>query len=318
MERRRLVLAVAALLTVAVLGFAATAVDSRGSAGGGETVDSDRPENREPANTSIAAAIVLVLVVVAVGSLVYAGARGTVPRWLAAVVAILLILVLALVGLGYVLDPPEPATDPDEETTPGPDQTPVPAAEEGESEDGDAGSLSATGTLVVLVLLVLAGVFGIARFARGGSAGTAGEEPDEQAAVGDAAGRAASELEETTLSNAIYRAWSEMTDALDVESPETTTPSEFENAAVEVGVDRADAATLTDLFRAVRYGDTPATPEREARARETLRRIEREYGAAENSPTAGDVESVGTDEDGAATPADSDPDTERDGGTGSE
>lgn len=80
------------------------------------------------------------------------------------------------------------------------------------------------------------------------------------------------------LENEVYRAWREMTDALDVDSPETATPGEFAAAAIEAGLDPRDVNDLTALFETVRYGDRPATTDRERRAIETLRRIERQYG----------------------------------------
>lgn len=138
----------------------------------------------------------------------------------------------------------------------------------------------------VIVLAGLAGVvlvslLGVVRFA-GGSAEPSEPEPEEAdddptAAVGAVAGRAADRLDGADLSNAVYRAWHEMATAVDVCDPATTTPAEFAEAAVAAGVDRADARELTALFRAVRYGAAPATPEREERAAATLRRIEAAY-----------------------------------------
>ena len=71
---------------------------------------------------------------------------------------------------------------------------------------------------------------------------------------------------------------SRMTAALDVDSPGTTTPREFQRTAVEAGMDRSDVAELTELFESVRYGGLEPTDERERRAVETLRRIESDYG----------------------------------------
>ena len=76
----------------------------------------------------------------------------------------------------------------------------------------------------------------------------------------------------------MYRAWREMTGSLDVESPETTTPREFERAAVEAGMDRGDVTALTELFESVRYGGLEPTDEQERAAVETLRRVESDYG----------------------------------------
>lgn len=110
-------------------------------------------------------------------------------------------------------------------------------------------------------------------------------EPDptaDVAAVGRAAGDAADRIESTTdVDNEVYRAWREMTDHLDVRNPESSTPSEFAAAAVEAGLDREDVSELTSLFEAVRYGGESPTEERERRAIEALRRIEREYAEGE-------------------------------------
>ncbi|WP_159076998.1 DUF4129 domain-containing protein [Halococcoides cellulosivorans] len=94
------------------------------------------------------------------------------------------------------------------------------------------------------------------------------------AAVREAAGRAHDRLASgAALDNAVYRAWAEMVDALDVGDPETTTPQEFATHAIEAGMDRSAVEDLTLLFDEVRYGDRPVTDERERRARETLTAI---------------------------------------------
>jgi hypothetical protein len=104
-------------------------------------------------------------------------------------------------------------------------------------------------------------------------------EPDpDVAAVGRAAGEAADRIEERTdVDNEVYRAWREMTTHLDVPNPQSSTPAEFAAAAVDAGMAREDVEELTSLFEAVRYGGESPTEERENRAVEALRRIEREY-----------------------------------------
>lgn len=107
------------------------------------------------------------------------------------------------------------------------------------------------------------------------------DETDESSsvqAVGQAAGRAADRLEtDSDLENAIYRAWREMTDALDVAQPRTTTPEEFAEIAIEAGMSDEDVRELTRIFEEVRYGNRQPTPEREQRSQEALRRIQRTY-----------------------------------------
>lgn len=109
-------------------------------------------------------------------------------------------------------------------------------------------------------------------------------EPNDDktaAALGSAAGRAADRIESDAdpgVDNEVYRAWREMTALLDVDDPGTTTPGEFADAAAAAGLGREDAAELTRLFEAVRYGHAPASAEREERALAVLRRIEDRYG----------------------------------------
>ena len=101
-------------------------------------------------------------------------------------------------------------------------------------------------------------------------------------AVGRAAGEAADRIESSTdVENEVYRAWREMTAHLDVANPSSSTPAEFAAAATDAGMAREDVTELTDLFEAVRYGGETPTDEREARAVEALRRIEREYAGAD-------------------------------------
>jgi len=113
------------------------------------------------------------------------------------------------------------------------------------------------------------------------------ENVPEPAELGAVAGATADTLEEKAdFENAIYEAWKEMTDILDVESPETSTPREFAEAAQKTGLAQADVTELTELFESVRYGAANPTPEREDRAIETLRRIEQTYDTDSPEPTS--------------------------------
>lgn len=69
-----------------------------------------------------------------------------------------------------------------------------------------------------------------------------------------------------------------MASRLPAANDRSKTPREFADAAIDAGLDPDDVEDLTDLFRTVRYGDAGATADREARAVETLRRIEERYG----------------------------------------
>ena len=126
-----------------------------------------------------------------------------------------------------------------------------------------------------------------------GDATDEGDDPDPAtdgdggavAGVGRAAGRAADRIESAAdTDNEVYRAWQEMADRLQLERPETSTPGEFEAAAVDAGMERDDVSELTRLFEEVRYGDATPTAEREERAVETLRRIEKTYTEEDEGP----------------------------------
>lgn len=110
----------------------------------------------------------------------------------------------------------------------------------------------------------------------------ADDEETDIAALGRVAGEAADRIEgDEEFGNEVYRAWTEMTEHLAVEHPESSTPAEFATAAVDAGMAPDDVRELTDLFEEVRYGDRAVTEERERRAADALRRIEESYAEAE-------------------------------------
>ena len=157
-----------------------------------------------------------------------------------------------------------------------------------------AEALSSPTALLILVVVVGLAVVAVAVYATGrddaGRDDAAGPDPepepdrDEAATerIGRIAGAAADRIDDDAVDvdNEVYRAWRRMTASLDVDSPETTTPREFERAAVDAGMTRDDVGALTDLFEAVRYGDRDPTEDAEHRAVETLRRIEAGDGGA--------------------------------------
>jgi len=104
-------------------------------------------------------------------------------------------------------------------------------------------------------------------------------EPADIADLAAAAGKAADRIEQynADVDNAVYRAWWEMTSLLQVPRPDSATPGEFADAAVDLGMDECDVEQLTELFEEVRYGRRDAES-REDRAVETLRSIEAAYG----------------------------------------
>ena len=153
---------------------------------------------------------------------------------------------------------------------------------------GEAGAetLSSPTVLLILLVAVALAVTGAALLVGRRDAGddepTAAPASDAPETIGRVAGTAADRIDDDEESvdagNEVYRAWREMTASLDVESPETTTPREFQRAAVEAGMGPEDVSALTSLFESVRYGGLDPTEESEQRAVETLRRIEANYG----------------------------------------
>ena len=306
MAQRRMALALAALLTIAALGFVATAIDdgnvgSAGTGSGGAT-GTGSGSTQASGSQTVAAIVVIAILVLAVGGIAATAYRDSLPQWLVVVLLVSVAVLILLVAVGHLLEPPQ-KEESDMTQTPGPDPTtPGPP-----TSGSNTGPLSTTSILVVLGVLLAGGALVVTRFSRGVPEETPaeGRADDDSAAVAEAAGRAADELDETTLSNAVFRAWQEMTDTLDVENPETTTPAEFEDIAVEAGLDREDVATLTDLFREVRYGDAPATTEREERARTVLRHIEDSYAESDATADGRDATADGRDATADGRDADS-------------
>lgn len=156
---------------------------------------------------------------------------------------------------------------------------------------GMADSLTTTVPAVVVGAMVLLAVIGaVAALVMVGGDEEIQPEPtedDEEPGLeefGAVAGDAADSIESTDASvdNAVYRAWREMTDLLAIDDPETTTPGQFEAAAVEAGLDDDHVGDLTRLFEEVRYGEMDPEPRADL-AVETLRHIEETYTTDENT-----------------------------------
>lgn len=147
--------------------------------------------------------------------------------------------------------------------------------------DGDGGGLSlpVPGPLVIAVVVLTMIVALALQFVRAAPAPAVAvdrrdEDTSDAEEVRTIAGQAADRIADAgSVENEVYRAWFEMTRALDVAAPETLTPGEFERAAIDAGFPPAAVAQLTDLFNEVRYGG--ANPDVHAEeAVETLRAIE--------------------------------------------
>ncbi|WP_121821961.1 DUF4129 domain-containing protein [Halostella salina] len=168
---------------------------------------------------------------------------------------------------------------------------------EGNGSSGPLGSGGGSMTDPTLPTALVMLVLGVAAVAVVGlylysDTGDDEEDPDDEAetpaeqrqAIGRAAGRAADRIEDDVdVENEVYRAWREMTEHLDVDRPESSTPSEFADAAVDAGMSEGEVGELTRLFEEVRYGGATPTEDRERRAVAALRRIEDEYADADDA-----------------------------------
>jgi len=74
--------------------------------------------------------------------------------------------------------------------------------------------------------------------------------------------------------NAVYRTWLGMVRHAGVPNPESMTPGDCANTAIDRGLDPAAVRTLTREFEAVRYGNAPVTAKRKARVRESRSRLD--------------------------------------------
>lgn len=118
--------------------------------------------------------------------------------------------------------------------------------------------------LGVLLLAAAAGLFTRRRLDRSAAAASLGRaaamfrwrrwrperDPDESASAS---------WPPPTTDDGVLRAWAAMTDGLDVSRPRARTPGEWAEAAVDAGYDAAYVETVTQRFRAVRYGDEQAS-----------------------------------------------------------
>lgn len=304
MSRRTLLVRLAgAAVGIVAIAFAAATIDNPIEPGGdggigGEGEGSGTQPTEGPVEEPISSVevpafleylVLLALVIVAVLLAWYLiNHRRRAVKLIATVLLVVLVALAAVYGIS-ALDPefgePEP-----------PDRNP--AGEENESP-GDPGTGEGDATVdtnpissVLLAIGAVAAIFiGALALSRRDTdspapEGTVDDEDDQEeaAAVGAAAGRAAERIEAgggEDIDNEVYRAWQEMIRLLEVERPETSTPGEFADAAIEAGIDREDVTDLTRLFEDVRYGHRETTEVEERRAVGILRRIESEYGGEE-------------------------------------
>ncbi|SMO75701.1 DUF4129 domain-containing protein [Halorubrum cibi] len=314
MKRETLSTALLALLAVVALGVAAATLDSAvavdgggGFSGGleGGAGPTDDPGEISPSETPGGptvlalppicypllrrppALLLLAGFLLAVGAFAY---RDTGSRFAAAVVAgtVGLPVVVVWYGLSSCRDP-ETVGELDLGLA-GEEGGLFPAGGGGGAGLGSGSGSVSTPEAVFIAVVVLAIVVSLLVFvtAAGDDEETSGKgasaEPDPEssdpdlAEVARTAGEAAARIEGDAGDNDVYRAWREMTEALEVDRPASVTPAEFAAAAVEAGVDEEPVSELTDVFERVRYGGAEPTDDRERRAAAALRRIEEEHG----------------------------------------
>lgn len=156
--------------------------------------------------------------------------------------------------------------------------------ENGSDGDGESAPLSVRFGMVGILAVIITALLLVALYIQRRDTDTVPDDPELERSVPDpeelgaVAGSTADDLEEEAdFENAIYQAWKEMTDILDADSPETSTPREFAEEARSAGLAETDVTELTALFESVRYGTAEPTPAQEQRAIDTLRRIETTY-----------------------------------------
>ncbi|UIP00465.1 DUF4129 domain-containing protein [Halobaculum sp. CBA1158] len=349
MERRTVATAVLALLAVLALGAAAATLDSatttasggfgsggasdQSGVGDGEDGPVDLGGDSATGSASLQLSVCvqfltepIVQAVLLLGVVAFMGGMyRTTGSWVLSglfVVSALFpfgVLYLALVSCGA--SPAEAALGFGESVAANASVLPDGAGSAGSNADGEAVS-APTFAVGLLLLVAIAGSVLLLFVSTGDDDDELAESapdppaPERRAEVGRAAGAAADRLEgDADLENEVYRAWREMTGALAVDSPRSTTPAEFADAAVDAGMDRRDVAALTEAFEAVRYGGEPATPEREREAVDALRRIEGTYADGDSAGDAIDSDRPRDgDHDGHGDrPRDSDRNGDRDG-----
>lgn len=224
-----------------------------------------------------------VLILGFVGGLAYA-ARHRKPLLAVTLVGAVLIYLV------FVLDAQPDISTPTEGNGP-----PPPQENESSGGGGSSSPSEENPTSILWAVAPLVAVFVLFVGLAVASSRSSEQEDDDQPAaqpeaeaetdeLGEIAGRAADQIEESEtddFENEVYRAWQEMTQFLDVQDPDTTTPRQFADAASRAGINPDDADELTALFEDVRYGGYTPTEETEQRAVEILRRIERTYAGSE-------------------------------------
>lgn len=319
MSRRTLLLRLAgAAVGIVAIAFAAATIDDPIETGGdggagGDGEGGASPPAEQPVDDPVSAVEIpafleyLVLLAVVILAVVVAWYMINHRRRAVKMIAALLVFSLVVLAAVYALsafDPSFGAAEPPEQPPPPENET---GGDPGEGDGETRVDTTPIGSLLLALGAVAAVFVGALALSRRDTGSPDGEEtlvdeddePTEEAtAVGTAAGRAAERIETGSedVDNEVYRAWREMTGPLEVERPETSTPREFADSAVEAGLEREDVDDLTRLFEDVRYGHRETTDVEERRAIEILRRIEAEYGEDADENGAGSAGDAGRGE----------------------
>ena len=89
----------------------------------------------------------------------------------------------------------------------------------------------------------------------------------------DDGGRSRPEWPRGDPDEAVARAWIDLVERADVADPVARTPAEVHRTAVEAGLDPDAVATLTEAFRAARYGEEPTAESRRTAVRRARRAL---------------------------------------------
>jgi hypothetical protein len=274
---------IALSLTAATLSGAPWSDPSPGTGPGVETTPTPTPTGGDSGGGGLGIsattppswtiALVVFAVVVGIAAIVVLSGGRVLPMMVGVLVPVLVLVVIIL-----TVDP-EPFRQPVENVS---IQNVSEMFEPGDEGGRGTGSGTVSALTYGLVGVVVLFAAGLVYFA---SSSVSEPEPEvetdegtdpQDAAISAAAGAAADYIaaDDRDRSNAVYEAWLEMTDALDIDAPETTTPGEFADAAVDAGMAPAEVRELTTLFEETRYGDEAPSEKREERALDALRRIE--------------------------------------------
>ena len=303
----------AAVVGIVALAVAAATVRSPtesgrpGADGSGDGAGAGQPSPEEPPTVELSALIeylvlgFLILVAIGIAWFLVAHRRELVRTIGAGLVVVLLVVLLTAILFEHAAaiaellgaQEPQPQMDDDGDDLDGID---------GEGEAADETISIPMGPILVLLTVVTAIFVGAFLLSNHREEDVPTDAPgevidpdsretaDRTGELAIAAGRAADRIETTDdVDNEIYRAWVAMTAPLDVSHPESSTPGEFAEAAIDAGMESEHVSDLTRLFEDVRYGHTEPTEQLESRARSVLRRIEETYAADESegndSPT---------------------------------